>query len=744
MKIIKRVLFLFLAAFVLLVPASAIADDESAKVEEKKEYIGRVQLQAEKYPLEHYRIETQVGDGLMETGDRALSSLNSGLWSINKTIASISIYFINTLMTFDFINTIGDEVSVMSERIYNAMSGAFVGLFLTISGGIAYYRFHVSGQAGSAIKGFIGALVILVCTYWFYDNTDDNIRWMNDISAQAEGVALSANVWISSGEFENDKQPDKLEGTAILSNQLFDLMVKRPYLLFNYGTTKESEVLKEDPNRIDKLLSAKPYTDEGKTLREEIVTKEVKTHKNYRMSPEYNGERFGNILMTIIISAAVAVPAIAMASLKCILQFMFLGVIIFAPVPLTLSLIPSMSDKAAGLGKALFSLVVQKFALSLIIAVSVSISALIYETVKVTNGFTGYAMICFIIVLTTWSIFKYRNEILSLSMGVAHPNRTAERITQSASHTAKSTAKQAASAGINLTKRMASIGAESIRGKSKYRENENSAESQELDQKRQGLTVVNGGLQGKRSKDRETGVNSINGAELHKSPNLSDKQSQDLSLSRKETSTLNGQNESQNSAASTQKPLEVKNWQKNRGLELKDLEMKKPSEHRQPELQSSTLNPEFQQPGQSQRSEVPEQASEKLVSPARSEVPEQVSEKPVSPARSEIPEQTSEKPISPARSENADLSSLYGSIPADMEESQAREEVAATYQPMQMERKSNNVKSAQMGTRSPHRAFETNTITRQQKNAQEPKQPQINKGNRKSVQRSEVKRMNVK
>src|SRR3954464_13240399 len=115
-----------------------------------------------------------------------------------------------------------------------------------------------------AVKAIIGALAIMVLTFWFYSNTAGNIKWLNDRGAELEGIASSVNVLVSSDEFDSNAAFDSKEGIAVLENQLFNLMIKRPYLLLNYGSTKETEVVSEDPNRVDSLLEIKPYTEEGK------------------------------------------------------------------------------------------------------------------------------------------------------------------------------------------------------------------------------------------------------------------------------------------------------------------------------------------------------------------------------------------------------------------------------------------------------------------------------------------------
>jgi hypothetical protein len=206
-------------------------------------------------------------------------------------------------------------------------------------------------------------------------------------------------------------------------------MVKRPYLLLNYGSTEEADIVSEDPNRVDKLLEIKPYTAEGKEMRSEIVTDEAK-NGNKQMSPEFSGERFGYLIITIISTIALSVPVLLLGIFKFLLQVWFLALVIFTAIPLVLSLIPSYSESALNHGKKIVGVLLMKAGLVLLIAVITGIVTLLYESVKVTNGVEGYAFVVFLICITIWGLFKYRTEIFEVaSAGMLQGQQAVERVT---------------------------------------------------------------------------------------------------------------------------------------------------------------------------------------------------------------------------------------------------------------------------------------------------------------------------
>jgi len=430
MKFLKRGIGICFALLFLLIPTASLADDISPTIQKKEVTVGRVTLEGKEYPLEHYRMEANIGDGLKDTGDNALHAINQGMWGFNKTVASFTLYSIDQLMSFDLISIIASEAGIMSQRIYEIMSGTFLSLFVIFVGGAAAWRYFVNQQVGHAVKAIVGALAIMVLTFWFYSDATGNIKWLNDRGAELEGIASSVNVLVSSDGFDSNAAYNPKEGMAVLDNQLFNLMVKRPYLLLNYGSTKESEIISENPNRIDNLLKIKPYTEEGKEERKMIVSKEVSDYENKQMTPDFSGERFGYLIVTIISTIALSIPVLLLGIFKFLLQVWFLALVVFTGIPLVLSLIPSYSESALNHGKKIVGVLLMKAGLVLLIAVITGIVSLLYESVKVTNGVEGYAFVVFLICITMWGLFKYRSELFEVaSAGMIQGQQVVERVT---------------------------------------------------------------------------------------------------------------------------------------------------------------------------------------------------------------------------------------------------------------------------------------------------------------------------
>ncbi|MES1042613.1 hypothetical protein [Peribacillus simplex] len=106
MQTLKQGLGFCLVLLVLLLPTSSVAEDAAPTVPKKEETVGRVTLESKEYPLYHYQMEADIGDGIKEAGDNALHAINQGMWGFNKTIASFTLYSVNQLMSFDLISAL--------------------------------------------------------------------------------------------------------------------------------------------------------------------------------------------------------------------------------------------------------------------------------------------------------------------------------------------------------------------------------------------------------------------------------------------------------------------------------------------------------------------------------------------------------------------------------------------------------------------------------------------------------------
>ena len=199
------------------------------------------------------------------------------------------------------------------------------------------------------------------------------------------------------------------------------------------GLPKNLMLIKQDPNRVDSLLAIKAYGDQAVNARNTIVNTEVTHYKNIQMTPDYSGERFGQIILTLLLTIIVTIPVLIMCGMAFLLQVFLVCMLIFAAIPLTMAVIPSFAPTAGNFFKKLIGLVLHKAALILVISVSLGITTIIYNATNLSSGLAGYMLMAFVVALINWGVFKYRLEILTLvTLGAIDRSDTAHRVIQNA------------------------------------------------------------------------------------------------------------------------------------------------------------------------------------------------------------------------------------------------------------------------------------------------------------------------
>ncbi|MDI6508822.1 conjugal transfer protein, partial [Bacillus wiedmannii] len=144
------------------------------------------------------------------------------------------------------------------------------------------------------------------------------LKKINDGSAAIQSEVLSASASIvNPGTGYNQK-----EGIATVRNQMFDLMIKKPYLLMQYGVVEEEEIKKEDKERVDNLLALDPNL-KGEE-REKIAEKEVKDYKNEMMGLNGIKLRAGMVPLVFIADIIIGILVLLLSCTMIFYQILFL------------------------------------------------------------------------------------------------------------------------------------------------------------------------------------------------------------------------------------------------------------------------------------------------------------------------------------------------------------------------------------------------------------------------------------
>ncbi|MED3950274.1 CD3337/EF1877 family mobilome membrane protein [Priestia aryabhattai] len=406
-------------------------DKKKEIVKEKKVYEGRILKEQERFPVSHYALETYfpkdfasfVSLGYSQSGQQISKGLGDSVWQANKTLSETFIYIIGEMMTYNLIEKLAEPVGLTLERISgvnseNGVFSSFLTLFVALMAGSLVIMYYIQNNTSGAVKALISSLLILVGCYWFYGNATQNLKHLNTLTAEAEGVVAGWSVNFSSSADKTENEPYTIKETkAVLQNELFNLMVKRPYLNMMYGTSDEAEITKGKGNsdRITKLLELKTWNLNAQEARNEIVKEEVEKKNNENMSILTVHLRIATTFLYLVATIFLGIPFLALGALKITIQVIFVASLLLSPALLLFSLIPAFQATAGYVVKKLLGLLVSKIGITFLVTIAVGITTLLYETTPVSAGFAGHAYLVFMECLVLFALFKYKNQMFTIA-----------------------------------------------------------------------------------------------------------------------------------------------------------------------------------------------------------------------------------------------------------------------------------------------------------------------------------------
>lgn len=414
-------------AFVFLqMPSSASANmiTDNLVPQDEREGVGSVELEYNRYPTSHYQVDLHVDD--------AGSSWWPGNWGdhvTNETLGSLLILFngawmINIIWVFFVMNVVeqafsldfvGSVVSIISESVRSIAGfnnglqeggvwGALVLFILVLVGTWAAYVGIVKRESSRALSGILSSFIIFVCALGFFANADKILTMINDASADLQNSILSSTSSIvSPGQSYSQN-----EGIAAMRNQMHDILVERPFLLMQYGTSSRSEIEAENGQRIDALLSRNPYSEE----REDVVRTEVEDYENTMMTAGGFIDRLLFLPLMGISNLLIGGMLLIISCMIIMYQILFLVLVLFAPVPLLLGMIPSMQTAATNWVLKVLHAQLMKIGIALLLTILFAVSTILYQAAD--DSQVGYLLMMVIQILCFVGIWMKRRDLFGL------------------------------------------------------------------------------------------------------------------------------------------------------------------------------------------------------------------------------------------------------------------------------------------------------------------------------------------
>ncbi|MGX5575259.1 CD3337/EF1877 family mobilome membrane protein [Bacillus toyonensis] len=358
MKIRKWVLFLTLCF--LLIPIHVWAEEKDEKVTPRHVESGGVKLESKVYDWNQYEPVTYIKDSWNPLSsanlDKALNQSANFFFSLTKMVASLVDTAIDKLYSLSLINDAADDIADVSEAVYDNLAETLGMMLIIVAVVQIFYYYSAERSGGKAGKTTMALLAVIAFgTIWF-SNASHYIKSMNALSNEAQGLIMTAGTTLAD---EKVQKGQEFQGSlAILRNSYFNLVVKKSYLIMNYGTPDEKEITKDDKkdkHRINDLLEYNT-SEAGYKKREEMVRNEATEIKNVYMSPSTVTAKVGIAFCSFLFSLILGIPLLILAFLNPGLQILVLIFSLILGISLLLSLLPYFAhsgwknfEKIAGL-----------------------------------------------------------------------------------------------------------------------------------------------------------------------------------------------------------------------------------------------------------------------------------------------------------------------------------------------------------------------------------------------------------
>ncbi|EPD3870780.1 CD3337/EF1877 family mobilome membrane protein [Listeria monocytogenes] len=401
--------------------------DESSQTKPNVVKKGGVEVQIERFPLSRYQVNNEAADSKIKGIGVALSNI---MFSVNHIVVLGVDRALDLLNSLDPINKFADKMSNISGNTFDTLKRTFVPLLWVFAITYMGYILIAKNNLRDSGKRFMLFIAVMLIGTWYAHNAGDLVKATNNVAsdAQAKLLVISSDLLQMDkgktdsvyGQGSKIKAGEEAEGTTtLLRNIYFDLALKKPYLIANYGTTNETAInkktdsKKKDYSRIDKLLSYK-LSDEADKKRQDYVTKsEVEKYDNENMATGNVWSQVGFSMIAPLASIVLAIPFLGVAVMNFLIQFVIVLLIFIIVFMFLISLIPQYGMTGfKGIGY-LFGAFAMKILMFLLITLLYVISYMIDALIPPNNAGSYLVNLAVLSIILIFIVLK-RNKIVSM------------------------------------------------------------------------------------------------------------------------------------------------------------------------------------------------------------------------------------------------------------------------------------------------------------------------------------------
>lgn len=339
----------------------------------------------------------------LDTGEWVNSGANL-FFEFNKIIYSVFKYGIDL---FGKSGVLQDNVSTFtrySSNMFDTLYGQF-GLTILVIMAVYIFYLYFAKSPQRAMSQFVSfSLVIIFAFGWNYKG-NDLVKWFNNISNEIQTTMIQSN--------SMDKNGSKKNSLISIQNTLFDLGVKEPYYLINYGKTTKINTPEEPRKSTEFLFTGEPTE---KKLKDNIEKVNEAAKSNQFLQPSKAGWKFTVGFLSPIMTIALGIPLLGIQFLNFLVEVVALLVSGFVGLSAFLSLIPKFRQAFWKTMQILLGAFGIRVLIGIFFLVLVSIIDVIRSTIP-TTGISSYMLQIGSICIAITLIWKNKDKLIYVVTG---------------------------------------------------------------------------------------------------------------------------------------------------------------------------------------------------------------------------------------------------------------------------------------------------------------------------------------
>src|SRR6478736_5475938 len=412
-------------------------------------------LRYNEVPLENYDIDVYVEEdndkgwfdsiNIFKVDEKVYNNIAafqqqilSGIWYGYLVVVNFGIFLMEQAFTFDIIDSMLSYITgFISETGGTYGMGQFMGFMMIMVAGWLVYSF-AQKKYRATVSGLIVAALLSAVFTAYVQNSDQLLGQLNQARNYVSGAVLTSSTYsLGDGnedairkEMIQDRQEDQSMqsykdtssvryGVSRIRNLMHDLLIVKPYLLLEFGTTNYGVIgggkndnaspskIKEGKEVVKKLLNKKPGSDE----REKIVKKNA---ENSLFAPEHTNKR-------IVLSLLIWIPALVILAmvgyLATFIQIYGVGFLLTAITGvfvLFLSIFPAFQRFAKQFAMKLLGFLAMCIGLTVLLILLFSFVNIAYKVASENNW--AYAQTIIAVLIIVAAIFALQKQLFGYKL----------------------------------------------------------------------------------------------------------------------------------------------------------------------------------------------------------------------------------------------------------------------------------------------------------------------------------------